>query len=75
MSSETALQEPEVMLGTFDVNSIPTSVPFYSGASYSFISQAFVRTHSLPLCAMKNPILVNSPGGVCKLLIVVSQLV
>ena len=63
MSMETALVEPEVMLGTFDVNSTPATVLFYSGASHSFISQAFVRNHSIPLCAMKNPILVNSPGG------------
>ena len=62
MSSETALQELEVMLGTFDVNSTPASVLFDSEASHSFISQAFVRTHSLPLCATKNPILVKSPG-------------
>ena len=63
VSTEMALMEPEVMLGTFDVNSTPTTILFYSGASHSFISQAFVRTHSIPLCAMKDPILVNSPGG------------
>ena len=63
MSAEIALEEPEVMLGTFDVNSTPATVPFDSGASHSFISQAFVRTHSIPLCAMQNPILVNSLGG------------
>jgi len=63
VSIETALEEPEVMLDTFDVNSTPATVLFYSGASHSFISQAFVRNHSIPLCAMQNPILVNSPGG------------
>ena len=63
MSTETALVEPKVMLGTFNVNSTPTTFLFYSGASHSFISQAFVRNHSIPLCAMKDPILVNSPGG------------
>ena len=63
MSTEIALVEPEVMLGTFDVNSTPATILFYSGALHSFISQAFVRTHSIPLCAMKDPILVNSPGG------------
>ena len=51
------------MLGTFDVNSTSATVLFDSRALHSFISQAFVRTHSIPLCAMKNPILVNSPGG------------
>ena len=63
MSTETTLAEPEVMLSTFDVNSTPATVLFYSGTSHSFISQAFVRMHSIPLCTMKDPILVNSPGG------------
>ena len=62
MSIETTLAEPEVMLGTFNVNSTAVTVLFYSGALHSFISQAFVRMHSIPLCAMKDPILVNSPG-------------
>jgi hypothetical protein len=51
------------MLGTFDVHSTPATVLFVSGASHSFISQSFVRIHRIHLCAMKNPILVNSPGG------------
>jgi hypothetical protein len=63
VSKETVMAEPEVMLGTFDVHSIPTTVLFDSRASHSFISQIFVKTHIIPLCAMKNPILVNSPGG------------
>jgi hypothetical protein len=75
VSTEMAEVEPEVMLGMFDVHSTPITVLFYSGASHSFISQAFVRTHSISLCAMKNTILVNSPGEVCKLLINASLLV
>ena len=63
VSTETTLAKPEVMLGTFDVNSTPDTVLFYSRASYSFISQAFVRNHNIPLCAMKNHILVNSSRG------------
>ena len=63
MSTEMVLVEPEVMLGTFDVNSTPATVLFYSGALHSFISEAFVRTHSIPLCAMQNPILANSRRG------------
>jgi hypothetical protein len=38
LSQETTVEEPEVMLGTFDVHSTPSTVLFYSGASYSFIS-------------------------------------
>ena len=63
MSTEMALVEPEVMLDTFDVNSTPAAVLFDSGALHSFISQAFVKMHSIPLCAVKDPILVNTPGG------------
>ena len=63
VSIEMALAEPEVMLGTFDVNSTPATVLFYSRASHSFVSQAFVRKHSIPLCDMQNPLLVNSLGG------------
>jgi hypothetical protein len=63
VSTDTAQDAPEVMLGTFSVNSHSATVLFDSGASHSFISQAFVRMHSISLCAMKTPILVNSPGG------------
>jgi hypothetical protein len=64
VSAKTTLVEPEVMLGTFDVHSTPATVLFDSGASHTFISQTFVKTHSIPLCAMKNPIIVNSPRGI-----------
>jgi len=63
VSAETTQEVLEVMLGTFTINSTPTIVLFDSGASHSFISQMFIRQHSIPLCAIKNPILVNSPGG------------
>jgi hypothetical protein len=64
VSAETASVEPEVMLGAFDVHSTPATVLFYSGASHPFISQDFVKTHSISLYAMKNPIIVNSPRGI-----------
>jgi hypothetical protein len=63
VSVETVQEEPEVMLGTFDVRSIPATVLFDSRASHTFISQAFIKNHSIPIMAMKNPIIVNSLGG------------
>jgi len=63
VNAETAQEAPEVMLGTFSINSIPATILFDSGASHSFISQAFVRNHSIPLVAMKHTMIVNSPGG------------
>jgi hypothetical protein len=63
VSTDIAQEAPEVMLGMFNINSIPAIVLFDSGASHSFISQAFVRENSIPLVAMKNPMIVNSLGG------------
>jgi hypothetical protein len=51
------------MLGMFNINSIPATILFESRASHSFISQVFIREHSIPLVAMRNPMIVNSPGG------------
>jgi 6-phosphogluconolactonase/glucosamine-6-phosphate isomerase/deaminase len=63
VDAETAQGAPEIMMGTFNINSVPATVLFDSGASHTFISQAFVRNHCMPLLAMKNPMVVNSPGG------------
>jgi hypothetical protein len=63
VSSDTTQEAIELMLGTFNINSIPTIVLFDSRASHSFISQAFIREHSIPLVSMKNPMIVNSLGG------------
>jgi hypothetical protein len=73
VAPETVIEAPEVMLGTFNINSIPATILFHSGASHSFISQAFVRVHSIPLVAMKNQMLVNSPGELYQLHIVAPQ--
>jgi hypothetical protein len=63
VSAETAQENPQVLLGMFLVNSIPASVLFDSGASHSFISAQFVAKHSIPMCPMKQTMLVKSPGG------------
>jgi hypothetical protein len=63
VNAETTQEAPEVMLGTFSVNSIYATILFNFGASHSFIYQAFVRNYSIPLVTMKNPMIVNSPGG------------
>jgi hypothetical protein len=63
VNAESMQEAPKVMLGTFSVSSIPVTILFDSGASYSFTSQAFVRNHSIPLVTMKNTMIVNSPGG------------
>jgi hypothetical protein len=63
VSAETAQENPQVVLCMFLVNSIPAFVLFNSGASHSFISAQFVAKHSIPMCPMKQTMLVKSPGG------------
>jgi hypothetical protein len=63
---ERAQNDSGVVLGTFPINSIPTTVLFDSGASHSFITNQFVAKHNIPMGPMKTPLLVSSPGGEMK---------
>jgi hypothetical protein len=63
---EQAREAPEVVLGTFLVNSEPASVLFNSGTSHSFVTNQFVEKHNLPMNPMKKQFLVTSPGGEMK---------
>ena len=63
VATETVQEGPQITIGTFSINSIPATFLFESRASHTFISHAFVRVHSIPLVAMKTPMLVNSSGG------------
>ena len=62
VATETAEEAPDVVLGTFLVNSEPASVLFDSGASHSFITEQFGAKHNLPTSPMKQILLVSSPG-------------
>jgi len=55
-----------VVIGMFPVNSNLATVLFYSGASHSFIAYTFIKKYGIPICVMKKPMLVNSPGGEMK---------
>jgi hypothetical protein len=56
---EQAQEAPEVVLGTFLVNSEPESILFDSGASHSFVTNQFVEKYSLPMSLMKTPLQVS----------------
>nr|ABD91504.1 putative polyprotein [Oryza sativa Indica Group] len=62
-SAEEAQAAPEVVLGTFPVNSIPATVLFDSGATHSFISKKFVGVHGLIREELSTPIRVHTPGN------------
>jgi hypothetical protein len=46
---EEAQEAPDVVIGTFSINDISAVVLFDSGASYFFISAAYVEKHNLPI--------------------------
>jgi hypothetical protein len=61
--AETTQEKPELVLGTFIINSIPALVLFDTGASQSFITEIFVKKHNVPKQPMRKKLLVSSPGG------------
>ena len=66
VTAETAQEAADVVIGTFPINSNSATVLFKSGALHSFIAYTFIKKHGIPVCVMKKPMLVNSPGGELK---------
>jgi hypothetical protein len=47
----------------FFINDTSAVVLFNSGASYSFISDAYVEKHNLSIALLRCQMIVSSPGG------------
>ena len=45
MTREEAQNAPDIVLGTFPVNTVPATDLFDSGTSHSFVSKSFVLQH------------------------------
>ena len=43
VTTEEAQEAPEMVMGTFPVNSVPAAALFDSGASHSFVTKPFVE--------------------------------
>jgi hypothetical protein len=54
---------PNIVIGTFFINSVPAAILFDSGASHSFISARYVHVNSLPYFALRRPMIVITPKG------------
>jgi hypothetical protein len=63
VTTESVLEDVDVVYGIFFINSIPTSVLFDSGASHSFVTKSFVEKHNIPNYPLKKKLLIRSPGG------------
>jgi hypothetical protein len=53
----------DVVIGMFLINNTSIVVLFDSGASYSFISSAYVGKHNLPLALIRCQMIASSLGG------------
>src|SRR3954462_8389668 len=61
-----AQEQPATVMGTLLVNSVPATVLFDSGASHSFMSEAFALSHNFTLEKMNPMMVVRTPIGQCQ---------
>ena len=61
--AESAAEAPNVVIGTFMVNSHLAKVLFDTGATHSFITKSYVEEHSFFTNELRKCLLVSSPGG------------
>ncbi|WVZ94152.1 LOW QUALITY PROTEIN: hypothetical protein U9M48_040082 [Paspalum notatum var. saurae] len=63
VTAEAAAEAPNVVIGTFLVNSKPATVLFDTGATHSFITKSYVDQHNPHTKTLKRSMSVISPGG------------
>jgi hypothetical protein len=63
VTAEEATEAPNVVLGTFLINSVPAKVLFDSGASHSFVTERFVAVEGLTASQMAYNMIVQIPGS------------
>ena len=63
MTAYAAEEDPSVILGNVRVNLVPATALFDSGASHTFISEAFAKLHKLKFEKLPTPLVVHSPGS------------
>ena len=59
ISAEEAQEDPDLVIGTFPVNSVPALVLFDSGASHSFVTEPFVRKSGMVPTLLNHPMMVQ----------------
>ena len=60
INAEEALEAPDVVLGTFLVNSVPATVLFDSGATHSFITKEFMSKGGLVGDLLPKPMVIHT---------------
>ncbi|WVZ80697.1 hypothetical protein U9M48_028154 [Paspalum notatum var. saurae] len=57
------VKAPNVVLGTFPVNSRLATVLFDTGATHSFITKSCAEQYNIPIRSTNRPMVVSTPGG------------
>ena len=60
MSVKEAIQDSNVVVGTLNINSVPSKVLIDSGATKSFISRRFVQQVSCQICLLEHVLTVET---------------
>jgi hypothetical protein len=63
VAMEEAQEAPDIVIGMLLINNTSAIVLFDFGASYSYISTAYVGKHNLSLALLKCQMIVSSPRG------------
>jgi hypothetical protein len=63
VTAEEAAEAPDVVLGTFLINSVPAKVLFDSGASHSVVTERFVAAGGLTVTQMARNMIVQIHGS------------
>ena len=63
MVLEEAQNDPNVLIGTLSINSVPVTILFDPNATYSIIYVEFIRRCALGLVPPKDILVVSSPSG------------
>nr|AAV31274.1 putative polyprotein [Oryza sativa Japonica Group]AAV31378.1 putative polyprotein [Oryza sativa Japonica Group] len=63
VAAAEAQDAPDVILGTFSVNSVPATVLFDSGATHSFLSMSFAGNHGMEVEDLRRPLMVSTPSN------------
>nr|CAD40057.3 OSJNBa0085C10.9 [Oryza sativa Japonica Group] len=59
VAAAEAQRAPDVILGTFPVNSVPATVLFDSGATHSFLSMSFAGNHGMEVEDLRRPLMTE----------------
>ena len=62
VTKEEAQNAPDIVLGTYPVNTIPAMVLFDSGASHSFILKSFALQNNFSMLPLEKSMIIKSPG-------------